>query len=73
MLRGFIMTPEVAAEFFERYLMAEAITEPERVKILTDLVNEKLAATFITDKTEDEMVKELGEKANVYRVKKRKC
>lgn len=40
---GFMMTLEVAEEFFNRCIMKEAITKEERLQVLKELVKEKQA------------------------------
>jgi len=71
MTTGFIMTAEIAEEFFKRCLEREAITEIERVKILTELVNEKKADAFQTPLGKESVIKRLSKVARVWRVSKR--
>lgn len=73
MTTGFIMTAEVAEEYFKRCLEREAITEDERVKILTELVEEKGVKVFQTPLGKASVVARLSKAARVWRVTKREC
>lgn len=58
----FMMSVDVAEEFFHRCLLKEAVTEPERLAILKDLMEEKkLMAAGHTDLTKEEFAKEMSQ------------
>lgn len=66
----FAMDPATAEEFFSRCLYKEAITEPERLKVMRELIAEKkqiLAGQ--TNLSKEEFVKKLSKGANVLVVK----
>jgi len=67
----FMMSAEVAEEFFNRCLMKEAITEKERLDVMKELMAEKkLMMSGRTELSKEEFAKTLANKgANVLVVK----
>lgn len=70
MTTGFIMTVDVAEEFYRRCLEREAVTELEKIKILDELAREHKVEVFQTELGKASVARRISSIANVYRVTK---
>lgn len=67
----FVMTPDIAEKVYEAFIMAEALSENERLAILRKFVDSGEVTAFNAPASKEEIVRQLAHHFNVYTINRR--